>query len=100
MYGKNKMLYWLIYDISSNKLRNKISSLCKNYGLFRIQKSSFIGEMSKNKIEMLMLEIKSLNLGVNDCIFIIPACKSCFSEKEVIGEFNDERLKKKGYLIF
>ena len=94
------MLYWLIYDISENKIRNKIVSKCKNYGLFRVQKSSFIGNLSKNKAEMLILEIKELELKSDDCVFLIPACKSCFSEREIIGRLDEERLKDKGFVIF
>lgn len=94
------MLYWLIYDISENKIRSKIASKCKNYGLFRVQKSSFIGNLSKNKAEMLLMEIKDLELDENDCVFLIPACKSCFSEREIIGHLDEERLREKGYAIF
>lgn len=94
------MLYWLIYDISNNRIRNKISSKCKNYGLIRVQKSSFIGDLSKNKAEMLILEIKDLNLGEEDCVFMIPSCKSCFSYKEIIGKLDEERIKNKGFIIF
>ena len=94
------MLYWLIYDISENKIRSKIASKCKNYGFFRVQKSSFIGNLSKNKSEMLLLEIKELDLSPEDCVFMIPACKSCFSEREIIGELDEERLKDKGFVIF
>jgi len=94
------MLYWLIYDITENKIRSKIASKCKNYGLFRVQKSSFIGNLSKNKSEMLILEIKELELKEDDCIFMIPACKSCFSEREIIGYLDEERLKDKGFVIF
>lgn len=94
------MLYWLIYDISENKTRSKIASKCKNYGLFRVQKSSFIGNLSKNRSEMLMLEIKDLDLEPEDCIFMIPACKSCFSEREIVGKLDEGRLKDKGFIIF
>lgn len=93
------MLYWLIYDISDNKTRSKIASKCKNYGLFRIQKSSFIGELSKNKMEMLALEIKDLRFGEQDCVFIIPSCKSCFSDKEIMGNLDEERIKQKDFVI-
>ena len=65
-----------------------------------MQKSSFIGKLSKNKAEMLMLEIKALELGSEDCVFMIPACKSCFSEREIIGKLDEERLKDKGFIIF
>jgi CRISPR-associated protein Cas2 len=93
------MLYWLIYDISGNRIRSKIVSKCKNYGLFRIQKSSFIGDLSKNRMEMLAMEIKDLNIGESDCVFIIPSCKTCFSEKEIMGHLDEERVKNKDFVI-
>lgn len=93
------MLYWLIYDIKENKIRSKIASKCKNYGFFRIQKSSFIGDLSKNRMEMLALEIKNLKLHDDDCIFIIPSCKSCFSDKEIMGRLDEERIKQKDFVI-
>lgn len=100
LFGETKMLYWLIYDISENKTRNKIASQCKNYGLIRVQKSSFIGNITKNRAEMLILEIKELELDSEDCVFLIPVCKSCFSEREIIGKLDEERLKNKGFIIF
>lgn len=93
------MLYWIIYDISENKIRNKIVSICKNYGFFRVQKSSFMGDLSKNKMEMLALEIKELDLGEDDCVFIIPSCKSCFSGKEIMGRLDEEKIKEKDFYI-
>ena len=93
------MIYWIIYDISDNKIRSKIASKCKNYGLFRVQNSSFIGDISLNRMEMLALEFKDLNISKQDCIFIIPSCKSCFSSKEILGELNEERVKQKDFVI-
>lgn len=93
------MLYWIIYDISSNKVRSRISRICKNYGFIRVQKSSFMGELSRNKMEMLSLEIKNLNPQNSDCIFIIPACKECFSNKEIMGHLDEERVKDKEFVI-
>jgi len=94
------MLYWLIYDISNDAIRSKIASKCKNYGLFRVQKSSFIGNLTKNRIEMLILEIKELALKEEDCVFVIPTCKSCFSCREIIGKLEEEKLKDRGVIIF
>nr|QBM01235.1 CRISPR-associated endoribonuclease Cas2 [uncultured archaeon] len=93
------MLYWIIYDITNDRIRSKIVSICKNYGFFRVQKSSFIGELTKNRIEMLAIEIRNLELGNDDCIFIIPTCKSCFSEKDIIGYLDEERIKQKDFVI-
>lgn len=92
------MLYWVIYDISENKVRTKISSKCKNYGLQRIQKSAFVGELTANRAEMLALEF-SETIGTKDCIFIFPSCKSCFQSKLIVGSFDQERLKEKKYFI-
>ena len=42
------MLVWVIYDISEDKVRNKISNICKGYGLYRVQKSAFLGDLNRN----------------------------------------------------
>ena len=93
------MIYWVIYDISSNKIRNKIASKCKNYGFFRVQKSSFIGDLSQNRMEMLSLEIRDLPLEEQDCVFIMPCCKSCFYSKDIIGTLDEEKVKQKDFVI-
>lgn len=93
------MLFWVIYDISENKARTKVSSKCKNYGLQRIQKSAFIGDLTNNKAEMLILEIKEI-IGKKDCVFVFPSCKTCFENKLIVGSFDQERLKERKYVIF
>ena len=75
------MFYWIIYDISNNSKRTKVATKCKNYGLIRVQKSAFVGDLTKNKIEMLGLEIKDLNLDETDCIYMLPSCNNCFKRK-------------------
>ena len=42
------MLVWVIYDISENRIRSRVAKLCKNYGLFRVQKSAFLGDLNRN----------------------------------------------------
>lgn len=93
------MLYAVLYDITKNRIRNKIIMKCKNYGLVRIQKSIFMGDLTKNKAEMLALEIKNLALQDTDKVFIFPSCNSCFDEKQIIGIFNEEKLKDKNFII-
>ena len=60
------MLYTILYDIRENNLRNKINMKCKNYGMIRVQKSIFMGELTKNKAEMLGIEIKEFSFSRND----------------------------------
>lgn len=93
------MLYTALYDISENSLRNKIIMKCKNYGLVRIQKSIFMGELTKNKAEMLAIDIKTFQFKPTDKIFIFPACNSCFDGKMTIGIIDESKLKGKDFII-
>ena len=38
----------VIYDITKDKTRNKISKACKNKGIYRVQKSAFTPFSAKN----------------------------------------------------
>jgi len=50
----------LIYDIVHDGTRGKIADACLDYGLDRIQYSSFIGRLSRNQAEELMGEIEHI----------------------------------------
>jgi CRISPR-associated protein Cas2 len=50
----------LIYDISNDRIRTKVSTACEDYGLDRIQYSAFCGRLNRNLQEELMLKIGSL----------------------------------------
>lgn len=93
------MIYWVIYDISDNKTRSRVASKCKNYGLDRVQKSAFIGNLTHNKADMLAIEIREFVHEPSDCVFIMPSCKECFTSKEIVGSFDEERVKQKEFLI-
>ncbi|MEM2875063.1 MAG: CRISPR-associated endonuclease Cas2 [Candidatus Hadarchaeales archaeon] len=92
------MIWWVIYDIAGNKTRSRAASACMNYGLKRVQKSAFLGELTKNRAEMLALEIKEI-ISPNDCVFLIPCCSNCFKDKIIYGEFDEEAVKKKDWYI-
>lgn len=99
------MLIWLIYDISDNALRTKISEACKNHGLYRLQKSAFFGELELNGLETLTREI-GYNLNddeysnEDDSVFILPVCKSCLQKRIVIGRVIDiKQYTEQEYII-
>jgi len=50
----------ICYDISKNKLRNKVIEILKDYGLQRVQYSVFLGELENIKIQSVMNEIKKI----------------------------------------
>lgn len=54
--SEDRVFVLIIYDIISNKSRNKFSKLLLGYG-FRIQKSAFEAVISKDKLIKLLAEI-------------------------------------------
>ncbi|MEM3399596.1 MAG: CRISPR-associated endonuclease Cas2 [Candidatus Micrarchaeia archaeon] len=77
------MKYVVIYDITDDDLRNSVAEILKNFGLMRIQKSAFFGELDKNTYCAL---IKKLDETVKtDVVHVLPLCSSCFSEIKTVG---------------
>jgi|LSQX01.2.fsa_nt_gb CRISPR-associated protein Cas2 len=74
----------VIYDITEDKIRNKVAEVCKDYGLTRIQWSAFLGELSNNHREELYLKlIKTLKDNEGN-IQIFPICsKDILLKKEI-----------------
>ncbi len=89
-------MIYVIYDISDNKIRKKISDKCLNYGLYRIQKSVFAGSLNNNRIDELRVFceniLKNKNSNENDKIYIIPVCKKCFGSLICVGNEFDKDL--------
>ena len=52
------MLCLVMYDIPQNKVRVKVADICLDYGLQRVQFSAFMGDLSRNRQEELMLKIR------------------------------------------
>ena len=65
----------VIYDIPDDRIRNKIVTACKDYGLRRIQYSAFIGKINHNRRGELYLRLRH-TLGSSDGnIQIYPLCE-------------------------
>ena len=54
------MICWVIYDIKKDKPRTKISKICKKVGLYRVQKSVFLGSLDENDKDTLELSVTEL----------------------------------------
>lgn len=86
------MLTWIVYDISKDKTRNKVAKICKNYGLYRVQKSAFLGDLNKNQIDEIIISIKEIADKEKDSIYIFPMCSEDFEKVKMIGIPFDEDL--------
>lgn len=80
----------LIYDISDNTIRNRISELCKDRGLARLQKSAFFGEIEQEKVKNITEEINgTLDRGVtvgSDSVIVFSICDTCIKKQLSIGK--------------
>ncbi len=65
----------LIYDIPDDSVRAKIANFCLDYGLDRVQFSAFLGDLSTNHQEELMLKIEAKLGKASGKIDLFPICK-------------------------
>ena len=86
------MLTWVVYDISENKIRNRIVKLCKGYGLYRVQKSVFIGDLNTNELDSLGLQSGEIIDTSTDSTYIFPMCSDCFKKIQLLGKAFDKKL--------
>jgi len=80
-----EVLVYVFYDIEDDKVRNRTASVCKDFGLERMQFSGFIGYLSRNKREELGIRLRDTLGNNNGKILIQPVCEKDFREyKEYI----------------
>lgn len=48
----------LVYDIPDDRIRTRVSNVCLDYGLVRIQYSAFLGELSVNHQDELLMKLR------------------------------------------
>ena len=100
------MNIWVIYDIASsnngNRRRKKIIKEIEQFGLYRVQKSVFLGDIERNRLDELILYSGELIDPEEDSVYIFPMCKEDFEAVKVIGKGFDADLVtgKTGSLIF
>lgn len=86
------MLVWVIYDISADKKRNKVAKYCKEYGLYRVQKSAFLGDLNQNQFDEIMLKCKDTVDENTDAVYLFPMCESDFKKVKIVGVPFDKEL--------
>ena len=85
-------LVWVIYDISDDRPRGKVAKLCKEAGLYRVQKSVFLGTIERNRLDELSLEIDEHLDEDADSVYIFPMCQPDFQKVILKGQAFDRKL--------
>lgn len=85
-------LVWVIYDITDDRKRTRIARVCKNKGLYRVQKSAFLGTLNKNQIDELKIFCEDVIDHNVDSIYIFPMCEDDFKKVKLLGQAFDKKL--------
>ena len=56
--GSPEVSVLVLYDVENDKIRTRVSEICLNYGLARIQYSAFLGKINRNHRQELTLRIQ------------------------------------------
>lgn len=75
----------LVYDIAEDRTRTKIANICLDYGLDRVQFSTFSGKLSRNHQDAMMLRIEELLGEGEGNIQLIPISEDDWRKRLEVG---------------
>ncbi len=80
------VLCLVVYDIPDDAARAKVADACLDYGLQRIQYSAFLGEISPNHQEELLMKIKR-RVGTRAAnVQLFPICDRDLRQRRVFEQ--------------
>lgn len=90
----------VIYDISDDGLRLKVSEACKDFGLARIQKSAFLGPQTGSRRRELISRLRRLleGAGPKDNVQVFELEPAEVRSRAVIGSFS--AVEEEGLVIY
>jgi len=84
------MIAWVIYDIKKDKARNRAAKYCKQAGLYRVQYSTFLGNLDATQLDTLSLQLKSEIEETIDKVYILPMSKDELKQTVLLGKAFDK----------
>ena len=85
------MLFFVMYDIESNKVRQQIAKYLLKMGCFRIQRSIFLAELDSEKHERIRSDLTEVQsyYDYHDSILIVPVSTELIKSMKTIGKSID-----------
>lgn len=89
--NKTNMLFFVMYDIESNKVRQNIAKYLLRMGCSRIQNSIFLADISREKYDKIRQDLTEIQAMYenNDSILVIPISTDYLRAMKVIGKSID-----------
>jgi CRISPR-associated protein Cas2 len=82
----------VIYDITQDRTRTRVARRCLDFGLYRVQKSVFLGDLAANRVEEVLLFSRELLDPETDSVYIFPMCRDDFDRVRIAGHAFDRKL--------
>ncbi len=86
------MLTWVVYDISKDRTRSKIADRCLDFGLQRVQKSVYLGDLQPNRVDEVIEFSRELLDLETDSVYVFPMCREDFDKVRIVGQSFDREL--------
>lgn len=82
------MLYFIMYDIESNKVRRLVSKYLQKKGCTRVQRSIFLADTSTEIYNCIRTDLSEVQAAYenNDSIFILPVSTDYLHMMKIIGK--------------
>lgn len=82
------MLFFVMYDIESDKVRYQVSKYLIKMGCFRIQRSIFLAELSPERYEQIRSDLTEVQSYYEnqDSILIVPVSTELLKSMKIIGK--------------
>jgi len=80
------MFTLVIYDITEDDIRSDVANACKRYGLTRVQKSAFLGNISSALRKELIATLNQIIEGTENNIQVYVICRPDLSLKVELGK--------------
>jgi CRISPR-associated protein Cas2 len=87
MVRGQELLTYVVYDIEDDRVRGRVASACKDYGLERIQYSAFRGPLDVSRRSELATRLSDTLGRDNGRILVLPVCeRDAQAQREFINE--------------
>ncbi|MBM3405553.1 MAG: CRISPR-associated endonuclease Cas2 [Bacteroidetes bacterium] len=82
------MIFFIMYDIENDKIRNQIAKYLINKGCTRVQKSVFVAQKERKLYEEIHTTLKEVQemYDNNDSIFCLPVSTDELKAMKIIGQ--------------
>jgi CRISPR-associated protein Cas2 len=74
----------VVYDIVVDRVRARVAEACLDYGLQRIQYSAFLGDLSRNRQDELLLRVRRELGHTEGHVALFPLCEPDFRARREV----------------